>query len=263
MPRKRLTAAICLVALLLIASAGTAADENAAACYAQAVAKLPVEQSDIEIYQRWSSGAPMHQIAGELLTRCQESFELLHLGATIDTCRWGGTESVTPERARILAEATALHLRSLFEQRKRDEAAGVLRDLVVFGRRLALLPSPEGRSAAVQVEWIGYVATARYLPGLPKDVLTKLAEIPGKTADPSDPSSAPDGNVRRAAVDRALFSAAILVVGQGRAALSKTRDPAGDGPFVYDVCVDGFQLRSKLTDRGTPVVLRCGPQAFE
>ena len=254
--------ACCLTSLLATPLVGAAANDNAAVCYAQAVAKLPTEQGDVEIYDRWSSGAPMHQIAAELLTRCQDSFALLHQGTAMQTCRWGGAnESVAAQAARRLAEAVALHLRSLFEQRKRDEAAAALHDLVVFARRLASLP--DARADAGQIEWIGYVSTGRYLPGLPKDLLTKLGEIPIQDAHVSDSSTAPDETARRLAVGRALFSAALLVARDGRGALSTTRDPAGDGPFVYDVCVDGFQLRSKFTDHGSPVVLRCGPQAFE
>jgi hypothetical protein len=62
--------------------------------------------------------------------------------------------------------------------------------------------------------------------------------------------------------DIALFEAAITVVQKGRAALQSTSDPVGGGPFGYREIRDGFELLSKLTDRGEAVTIQVGPEAF-
>jgi len=110
------------------------------------------------------------------------------------------------------------------------------------------------------------VVIARYLPGQPRDLLDRLSHKSAAVSDLRPIPNADDAtiaaqNVNRA--ERALFAAAIAVARDGRAALRGTKDPFADGPFQYDVQVDGFLLRSKLNVAGAPVTLRCGPQAFE
>jgi hypothetical protein len=63
-------------------------------------------------------------------------------------------------------------------------------------------------------------------------------------------------------VNMALFKAAILVVRNGPAAVKSISDPAGSGPFSYRKIPDGFELSSKLIDRGEAVSLQVGPEAL-
>jgi hypothetical protein len=56
----------------------------------------------------------------------------------------------------------------------------------------------------------------------------------------------------------ALFDAAIKVVGDGPDAVAKTRDPFGDGPFVYHKTEGGFELQSQLKSLGKAVSVMVG-----
>jgi hypothetical protein len=62
--------------------------------------------------------------------------------------------------------------------------------------------------------------------------------------------------------DVALFSAAIKVVREGPAAVQSTSDPMGGGPFSYRQIPNGFELVSKLIDRGQAVTVQVGPEAL-
>lgn len=257
---------------VLMAPFAVRGGENAAKLYRDAVATLPHEQSDLDLYSRWSSATPMHQIAAETLSRCEASFDLLHRATAIDTCDWGwaaGAEAARSqelESLQNLARASALQIRSLFEQKRRGEAASLFGDLLLLGRRVAESQFPDARRAGWQIEHIACVVAGRYLPGLPHDVLDRLSRAAESVQDSkpiagADDATATAQQVNRA--ERALFVAAVAIARDGRQALRRSKDPFGDGPFQYDIQVDGFLLRSKLKIAGAPVTLKCGPQAFE
>ena len=261
------------VALLLSSSLAAGAGEDAAALYRQAIEKLPRQPADLELYSRWSSATPMHQIAAETLRQCDGSFELLHRAAVVDSCNWGwaagdapGARAAELDSIETLARASALQIRSLFEQKRPSEATELFGDVLLLGRRMADCELPDARRAGLRVQHVAYVVVGRYLPGRPRDLLDQLsrksAAVPDLKPMPhADDATTAAQNVNRA--ERALFAAAIAVARDGRAALRGAKDPFADGPFQYDVQVDGFLLRSKLTVAGAPVTLRCGPQAFE
>lgn len=73
--------------------------------------------------------------------------------------------------------------------------------------------------------------------------------------------SAPDRVLdarRRNDVRMAMLKAAIAVVRDGPKAVEAINDPAGAGPFEYRARDGGFELTSRLTDRGRPVTLTVG-----
>ena len=249
------------------AATEAAEQENAAAIYREAFAALPHEEEDGQMYARWNSGTPMHQVAAELMRRCQGAFDLLHRATSIEKCDWGNSlPDADVDAAKAMGDAAALHVRSLFEQKRALEAADALRDLLMFGRRVAGAPKSSARVAGLRIEESGYVVAGRYLPGQPRQVLERLTAAT-EGLPPLSPPGANDAEVRltdaRAQAKRALFAAAVTVVRNGRGALKSIKDPFGDGPFTWDGLVDGFQLSSRLTDHGTHVALKCGPQAFE
>jgi hypothetical protein len=65
-------------------------------------------------------------------------------------------------------------------------------------------------------------------------------------------------NQRRAQARLAMFKAAVAVVRGGPDKVKESKDPFGDGPFGYRAVGDGFELSSKLTYQGKPVVLTVG-----
>jgi len=110
------------------------------------------------------------------------------------------------------------------------------------------------------------------------DELAAMAELPPKEFDARYPAfrqqakkdyplagyilSGPDAVLpveRRSRARAAMLKAAVAVVAGGPARLADVPDPFGDGPFE-SVPVDGggFELRSKLLDRGKPVSLTVG-----
>ena len=339
-----------------VARAGS--EDNAADVYRQALEKLPKSEDDLHLYEQWSAGVPVHQMAAELMGRCAPAFGLLHDATAIRPSNWGwdfgkglALEPPEIEESKQMAQAAAIQMRSLLEQKRRDEAAALFRDVLVMGRRIGAQPMLAARDADEQIEHAAFVVAARYLPGTPRDKLDRLTVIvtelpalphlketlegqqrlvmtslqappqsaaraplrgPRSPQDPKDerelarqveelfrsvvklaarppeetgpaldafgarysqaapivrrlvpdPRQAASQEARRKA-EQALFLAAITVVRNGRGALKTTKDPYSDGPFGYDVLVDGFQLRSKLAVNGAPVILKCGPQAFE
>ena len=262
-----------VIALLLSAPFAAGAGEDAAALYRQAMEKLPRQQADLELYSHWSSATPMHQIAAETLSRSAPSFDLLHKASAMATCDWGWATNGEPaaqaaelDSIEALARASALEIRSLFEQKRQTEAAELFGDVLLLGQRVADSNIPAARRAGLQVQHVAYLVTARYLPGLPHKLLDRLsgksASLPDLKPIPgADDATTAAQNLNRA--ERALFAAAAAIARDGRAALRGTKDPFADGPFQYDIQVDGFLLRSKLNVAGAPVTLRCGPQAFE
>ena len=40
-------------------------------------------------------------------------------------------------------------------------------------------------------------------------------------------------------------------------------DPFGDGPFEYRALAKGFELKSKLLDKGQPLMLKAGQEKKE
>lgn len=265
---------MAIFALLISPALAVGAHEDAATLYRQAIEKLPRDDADREMYARWQSGAPMHQIAAETLGGCEQSLRLLHDAAASESCNWGwsgrqaqSARSDELQSIEFLAEAAALETRVLFEQKRQKEAAALFGDVLVLGQRVADCDIPDARRCGFRVQHIAFVVTARYLPGLPHDVLDGLARAAGSLADQpvalrdADDATALAQKVNRA--ERALFAAAVAVARNGRGALVQTRDPFGDGAFGYDVQVDGFLLRSRLAAGGAPVTLKCGPQAFE
>lgn len=262
-----------VVALLVTTTQAFGAADNAAALYRQAIEKLSREQADLDLYSHWSSATPMHQIAAETLSRSAPSFDLLHHASAIATCDWGWPADGAPaapaaelESIEALAQASALQIRTLFEQKRQSEAAELFGDVLLLGQRVADGHIPAARRAGLHVQHVAYVVVGRYLPGRPRDLLDRLsrksAALPDLKPIPrADDATTAAQNVNRA--ERALFAAAIAVARDGRAALRGMKDPFADGPFQYDIQVDGFLLRSKLNVAGAPVTLRCGPQAFE
>jgi hypothetical protein len=65
----------------------------------------------------------------------------------------------------------------------------------------------------------------------------------------------------RIEVKRALLRAAIAVAKDGPAALKNHPDPFGKGPFEYKALPQGFELKSKFLQNGTPMTLTAGPAA--
>lgn len=63
---------------------------------------------------------------------------------------------------------------------------------------------------------------------------------------------------RRYQAQMALFKTALAVIQGGPGKLKDVRDPFGDGPFEYRTLDRGFELKSKLLDRGKPVTLTVG-----
>jgi hypothetical protein len=63
---------------------------------------------------------------------------------------------------------------------------------------------------------------------------------------------------RRAETRMAMLLAAIAVLESGPEKLAGIKDPFGDGPFNYRKLEKGFELSSKLEDKGKPVTLTVG-----
>ena len=100
---------------------------------------------------------------------------------------------------------------------------------------------------------------------LPRDQQDAKVEEARKKmeANPFGKQLVPAVNKVRAAEDRvevrrALFRAAIAVAKEGPDGATKIKDPGGDGPFELQMLDQGYELRSKLTDKEKPISLRVG-----
>lgn len=91
-------------------------------------------------------------------------------------------------------------------------------------------------------------------------VNAEIAKIPLNTFAKIQGPSFARGREAMAALQakRAMVRLAIDIRLNGESAVASSKDPFGNGPFVYAKSADGFQISSALTRNGSPVVLIVG-----
>lgn len=130
----------------------------------------------------------------------------------------------------------------------------------------AMWLDPVSRAAAVETIR-SLRAQAAQILRLPEDQFGMAAKAFGKRVEAEcfGPVTVPDiialhHAEARERVQRALFDAAIVVTLDGKEALSRIKDPAGDGPFECTPTDTGYILTSKLEEGRQRVALTVGPQ---
>lgn len=173
-------------------AAEEAATTNAAVVYKQAFASVPQEQADRELLDHWQA-APLDAASNGLLNRCEPAFKLLAKAAALKECDWNlnytrGLALQLPwlGQARLLAEAGALRLRQLCEQKKFDAASKLAAHLILLDRRVGTEQVIVARLVGFAMEQTIDTAICRYLPDFPAEsagqLLSQLKQLPAVSA---------------------------------------------------------------------------------
>jgi len=189
--------ALCLAMTILVsplryASADESPDlgENAALKYWQAFATLPnLTEAEAQKLSPESLSTPVDAQAREIVTRAEQSLQMMHRGAALPRCAWGinyedGYYTRLPHAnaARMLCRLACLRARIRFEEGRNAEAIDDIVAALTLGRHV----SQDGTLIMVL---IGYETEARpsetlalYLPKLNasmiKDLKTRLDALP-------------------------------------------------------------------------------------
>jgi hypothetical protein len=273
--------AIATVALLSCGIAPAAERDNAADLYRDALQAVPIAPEDLATLQ---DPKPSPEASRTLLAKGAKSLKLMHDAAAISKCDWdidiSGKSNIDLaflSPARPLWGLAELQVNSRMAEGKREEAAAILSDVLVMGRRVQGIGLVVPRLVGFALENGAIDLTAEHLPQfdaksvrrlsetfeklpLPPSLDDELAADKRTTGQDVNPESIPPlkAGAQRTDVIRAMFVAVLKAPQGGAESFRSTKDPIDGKPFGYRALSHGYQLSSTLLYKGEPVTLDVG-----
>lgn len=263
--------AVLIVVCATVGGVRAELSRNGADLYIEAHDLLPdltsgpdMEVMDVAL-RDWEA-APSSAKVRDLVKRCEPAVAKVREADRATDSDWhrdprNDTASGQFNRMASLSAVLLLRARVRIADKDQAEALKDLRSAIQLGERFC-----DERSLNGTLQGTGMILTAcdtvrRELHRLSPESLREIdgtlvrvdvAALMERAKDDHPPDNFPAAllSVR---TQQALLRTAIAIRLDGKEAVSKSRDPGGEGPFEYEPMGDGFVLRSRLKLRGKPV----------
>jgi hypothetical protein len=182
MIRSRSTVIALLFCAAVNAAVGSAARaDEAADAYRAAFALLPTDHASFMAGENWDGPIDLTAIA--MVDKSGPALEGLHKASAAKFESWNrdysqGMDTPVPEysKARKMSQVAGVKIRILCQAKKYDQAATLVLDTIIMGRRIAADKGTNALDIDYGIERKATSAFAETVPSMPAETLRKLAE---------------------------------------------------------------------------------------